>query len=376
MGRVTRAQAAQVAEKLHIDEDAVLEMNSKAREVPGGTSTPEPRMNRTPLAEITPNSGGSGEDTGEDFSLFERETSGTKQRQKGRNSGKKGVVIATVEALEAKAMSEVGTPEQRDSMASREMSSDISSAEDLMKEEASPEHKSRAGDSSFASQDANAAPASSVEMSRGLQQDMNTDPPSNEGDSELSVLEEASETKVSDSPDTMPNTVQRSEFPIAAAPSTPQQKNSPFVDMRESQYDVLEAAVIQAATPPRSASKSASPSNNAIDDLDDLEDAVEKINDQVPEVQPSPMKVKSKKEKSAPTVRTTKASQARLSLAHGPKDAPKAPAWGRPRQSMAAADGKRVTSTSSVQSNGKTEGTCSINWNDRPDDVDQPASAY
>lgn len=53
MGRMTRAKAAEVAEKLHIDEDAVLELPSDAR-------TPEKAEDgRPPLGELTPNSAGS-----------------------------------------------------------------------------------------------------------------------------------------------------------------------------------------------------------------------------------------------------------------------------------------------------------------------------
>lgn len=355
MGRITRAKAAEVAEKLHIDEDAVLEMSSPARGVAdSGMLTPEPRMNRTALAELAPNSGGSSEDVGDDFPMFVKSMPGGK-KQRGARSGKRGVVSATIEALEAKASP---VSDRLDSsMASAEQLNDTTSAEDLMKAELSQEDESRLGDSSFATQDANAAPASRVEMFNTLQQDIKQTESSDPAEVRPSELEETSETSVS--ADAMPNTIQRSDNPIAAAPSTPQQSPSTFIDMSGSKYDALEAAVIQAATPPRSASKSASPPDDAIVALDDLEDAVEEINEQVPEVQPSPVKSKLKKEKAAPVVRTTKASQARLSIAHGPKDAPKAPTWGRPRQSIAATDGKRVTSTSSVKLNGVTEGMSS-----------------
>lgn len=49
-GRMTRAKAAEVAEQLHIDEDAVLDLSSVA-------NTPEKA--REPLGEITSNSTGS-----------------------------------------------------------------------------------------------------------------------------------------------------------------------------------------------------------------------------------------------------------------------------------------------------------------------------
>lgn len=146
----------------------------------------------------------------------------------------------------------------------------------------------------------------------------------------------------------MPNTIQRSDSPIQAP-----QKSSSIENMEK--YDVLEAAAIEAATPPRS--KSESPQQEPLNALDHEpeKDAVEEINTEIPAEVQVPLKPKSKKEKAAPVVRTTKASQARMSIAHG--DAVRAPpALGRPRLSMAASDGKRIISTSSLKSSGDGEG--------------------
>lgn len=128
---------------------------------------------------------------------------------------------------------------------------------------------------------------------------------------------------------------------------------------RSSMYDTLEDAVVAAATPPRSEARASPIRQDPIAALDDLEDAVESVNKDIPEVQTSPEKPKPRKEenvqleaalealkvevknpevkkgskKAAPFVRTTKASQARLSMAQNKDATGKAPASSRPRLS-------------------------------------------
>lgn len=101
-----------------------------------------------------------------------------------------------------------------------------------------------------------------------------------------------------------------------------------------SAYDALEAAVIHAATPPAlspSRRSSTMSPENAIDALDALEDAVEKVNAELPAVKSSSPRPKPTK-KEAPVVRMTKGAQARISLAQGTIQ--KVPSWGPPRQSI------------------------------------------
>nr|POF16359.1 hypothetical protein CFP56_23877 [Quercus suber] len=98
-----------------------------------------------------------------------------------------------------------------------------------------------------------------------------------------------------------------------------------------STYDALEIAAIEAATPsstPRRTSNLSS--SNAIDAMDALEDAVEKINAELPSASVISQGLKTKK-KEAPVVRMTKGAQARISLAHGTAKA--TPSWGPPRRS-------------------------------------------
>lgn len=213
-------------------------------------------------------------------------------------------------------------------------------------------------------------------------------------ESEILVSEVSVEPPVANSQEAMPNVLQaqfqtptKSPFP-AALRATNQEPNGTLRATSEmenvdpnGEYDQLEKAVVEASTPPTSrlnlgspmipaASKptynhfetamhsavnsprspvSATMPDDPIEALDAQDEAVEKIAAEVPNVQDSPQKPQSKK--SMPPVRLTKASQARISLAHGLPDAPsKAPAMGRPRQSLSQSTSKRVTSTSSAKS--------------------------
>lgn len=141
---------------------------------------------------------------------------------------------------------------------------------------------------------------------------------------------------------------------------------TPRSNRRSPTYDALEAAAVHAATPPalsrepsrtefplqqpsmepiheppmsspQCADAPMSPSSKLEDPIvamDALEEAVEKVAAEVPHLPASPMKPKSRK--AGPVVRTTKASQARMSLAQNDKNGiSKAPATGHPRPSAA-----------------------------------------
>lgn len=79
MGRMTRAKAADLAEKLHVDEDAVLEMPEHDENALAKPETPK-KDERSPLGEIAPNSGSGHEDEVVDM----------KKSTKGRKTAKKG----------------------------------------------------------------------------------------------------------------------------------------------------------------------------------------------------------------------------------------------------------------------------------------------
>lgn len=90
---MTRAKAAEVAEKLHVDEDVVLGLQSEN----GGVvlnKTPE-RVERSPLGDITPNSGGAGEDAEADTAELRKSTRSRKAGKKG-GKGKKNNLGASI----------------------------------------------------------------------------------------------------------------------------------------------------------------------------------------------------------------------------------------------------------------------------------------
>lgn len=93
MGRMTRAKAAEVAEKLHIDEDAVLELPGEHGVVDVKSQSPESEE-RTVLGEIANNSGGSRADDDSETAELKRSTRGRKAGRKG-GKGKKGVLAAS-----------------------------------------------------------------------------------------------------------------------------------------------------------------------------------------------------------------------------------------------------------------------------------------
>jgi len=117
--------------------------------------------------------------------------------------------------------------------------------------------------------------------------------------------------------------------------STPRRDNPLTTPRPMATYDASADAVVQGVAPSASTSEEASSSTmiqpeqlspkteDAITAMDALDEAVEVVTAQVPEVHASPSKTIPKAErpgkpqKAPPVVRTTKASQARISLAHG-----------------------------------------------------------
>ncbi|KAI7304965.1 hypothetical protein KC315_g14913 [Hortaea werneckii] len=83
MGRMTRAKAAEFAEKLHVDEDAVLEMPEHDENAIAKLETPK-GDERPPLGEIAPNSGSGLEDEVADMKKSTKGRKTAKKRTKGR----------------------------------------------------------------------------------------------------------------------------------------------------------------------------------------------------------------------------------------------------------------------------------------------------
>jgi hypothetical protein len=183
------------------------------------------------------------------------------------------------------------------------------------------------------------------------------------GNSEATMLD----APASPLPNAVPNVVSNLRVEMSACKrSTSNKENVEPANMESSPhpntYDDLEEAAVTTATPPRSRESSTRPEDH-IAALDGLDEAVETISNDIPEVQTSPEKPKVKRDaskKAAPVVRTTKAAAARISLAHGPKDAAsKPPALGRPSPAKAlgrssstrlpSSGSNRVLSTSSAK---------------------------
>ena len=398
MSRITRAKAAEVAEQLHIDEDALLELNSHDRkDILFANSISE---ERAPLCEVSPNSASSNHDS---EAQLVNTTPEKKVKKRGRKGKKTNILAAsTASATPADDGEAEVIPDEiqaAQSPASQAASDDLvkdipecklCSNRPLLLRLSLMSHNANAGGAVEASHlpvhDIRTPPSKAVQhLSR---QDVQTKASSSESvgleteqpESEILVSEVSVEPPVSNSEEAMPNVLQAQFSTPTKLPSTPKVQVTGMENVEPNgEYDQLEKAVVEASTPPRpnptspmipAASKptynhfetaihsainsprspvSTTMPDDPIEALDAQDEAVEKIAAEVPDVQDSPQKPQSKK--SMPPVRLTKASQARISLAHGLPDAPsKAPAMGRPRQSMSQSTSKRITSTSSAKS--------------------------
>ncbi|KXS97807.1 hypothetical protein AC578_10542 [Pseudocercospora eumusae] len=465
MGRMTRAKVAEVAEKLHVDEDAVLELPGehlvKVVEAPVDNE-------RTPLGEVSINSAGSKAETEDaEVKSAPKSKKGRKKGRKGKKENKAALDASTSSAPDADRVEDM-VPDELESQpspasiaASEELSNDVpkldASQQQLQETRPGTPHSNavrltRSQLRSHAPELGPAEPKSLIEEKKIVSKESNT--------TEQETIEKQAAIQTGlqpaidivdirapaaapalDDPFSMPIHVQQlkgsvavkspsrwkvgvddsaeyakgvvspvqrmssngvdtdvlcssnassqEDWPLrsksieadsaiattdkvplydplekaivdASTPTRSERVNIPVIPIPDPTYDELEAAALSASIPPQIIAKPTSPApTDAISAMDALDDEVEKINAEVPEVQTSPEKPKTRK--ATPVVRTTKASQARISLAHGPKEAAKVPALGRPRQSSARqsiaqsqlsqSTAKRVTSTSSAKSN-------------------------
>lgn len=415
--RITRAKAAEVAENLHIDEDVVLDLNtidSPAADLhprkPLGEIAPNSSNGNIRSDD---DAGVEKKKSGSKNAKGAKTGSKKLEHEELEEDIGDNIVVAAPRTTTTNARTEEVRPDENDSPPSP---ASRAAAEDLISEQ--PQCKwpcTSKCDFSSKSHDANAG-VMTVGMSHLPVHDMRPQSPQSpavqstteqlrkvpvvleNGDPEVQLdekqqieatpqpaldvnLDEPVEspnhsdeqvTETSETPSApandMPNNLQT--FSAPSQISTPKKNGSDMAHgpngSKESEhagysstYDELEAAAVEAQASPSGSNKGAQgvvqePDADPIAALDALDDAVEKINAEVPEVQASPAKPKGKKEKAAPVVRTTKASQARMSIAHGPKDAPKPPSWGKPRASMSVSQSasRRVTSVSSEKSLG------------------------
>lgn len=394
MGRMTRAKAAEVAERMHIDEDAVLELPSEEKDAAVNPATPEP--DRAVLGEIAPNSAeskGAGEFGG-------RITRAKKNKKK---SGKKETAIEEQsEVVEDEKMEgdEEGhdDAEAVDQAADEELEADTNEAMEKLAKlritslgnqaaaQAVQEAEATKEDNlPLLEAEENMAPeqngaeladetpipdtvetTTADEAKDGLPS-ISIDTQSQQQEPESSVMEEKTGLEAPTSPvaSAMPNVIKNLRQDSPSKRSTSNKENVEPVEPVESPASGPSAspavtANAQPAPPTQETSTSAaSPSpatttsarrgssekaEDPIEALDELEDAVEKVNLEIPQLPASPnskktdkpadTKEKAKKAKPAPVVRLTKATQARLSMAQGGnKDAAVKPATNRPRPS-------------------------------------------
>lgn len=145
------------------------------------------------------------------------------------------------------------------------------------------------------------------------------------------VTQLAIDAPASPLPNAVPTVIARLRADTPAKRSTSNKENVEPPQDIASPHPTPSATTSDSATPQPSSSRPADP----IAALDELDEAVDNVSKDIPEVQTSPEKPKVKREskKAAPVVRGTKASQARISLAQNPDAASKPPTFGQPRPS-------------------------------------------
>ena len=380
MGRMTRAKAAEVAERMHIDENAVLDLSNIEEKI--DPATPQP-TERAVLGNIAPNSADSNkselagrktrgkkreqaaseakiepkveeqeeksaaEQAEEDAleaatnetmerlaklriaSLGIQQPSATPQSENENNLAASGEVAEATasERNDAEADSAVQslTPTRRESMSQLPSISIITQSGSH--EDESSEHYDQGAPEPPSSPIATAVPKVIKSLRRDSPTKRSTSNKENvepvEPIQPVEAVEEEQDAPATTSP--VPATAQE------ASPS----EESPSVD-------VADVEPVTSSSPTR---RSEGKSGDSIEALDAMDDAVEKVNLGIanansPEKKLSPKpsneKEKSKKTKPAPIVRMTKAAAARLSIAQaGNKDNSSSSATARPRPSMA-----------------------------------------
>jgi hypothetical protein len=129
MGRVTRKKAAEIAEQLHIDEDALVDISGDdAAIITAKASTPDLK-DRAPLGELAPNSADSNSHSEDGAQELKKSARGTKGAKKGGAKSKKNNLTASTAPPSEGPQDEV-LPDDNDSAPSP---ASEKAAEDLMK---------------------------------------------------------------------------------------------------------------------------------------------------------------------------------------------------------------------------------------------------
>lgn len=128
---MTRKKAAEVAEQLHIDEDALLDIPSDdVALLKAKASTPEPN-DRAPLGELAPNSADSTSHSDDGVPELKKSVRGKKGGKKAGGKAKKTDLTASTASQAAEDPQDNVLPEENDSAPSP---ASEKAAEDLMKD--------------------------------------------------------------------------------------------------------------------------------------------------------------------------------------------------------------------------------------------------
>ncbi|KAK1074489.1 hypothetical protein LTR74_001085 [Friedmanniomyces endolithicus] len=345
MPRLTRAMAAEVADKLHVDEDVVLALPTDLVDAASASlKTPEP-TDRTPMGDIAPNSGGNAQD-GE-------LRKSTRTRKGNKNAVKNGKVDLASSVAEEDDIFETGTGQETGATTSGGMVVMSEALRDAMGSSESMNGERRV-----------AASMRSEAAAKMVETESHSDAEPSPGQCETTPLTVA-EQPPSPPPSAVPNVIALLRKDTPSKRSTSNKENvepiaSPMPPLNTPRlaatYDALEQAAVHAATPPGPSRQPSSAGLTPVEQspavtetgtaaiespapadpiaaMDALKDAVEKVSLEVPNVHSTPEKPKLKK--AVPIVRTTKASLLRLSMiqAEAAGAAGRAPTNSRPRPS-------------------------------------------
>lgn len=363
MGRMTRAKAAEVAERMHIDEDAVLDMSNIEEKV--NPTTPEP-TERAVLGNIAPNSAeGKGSD------LVGRKTrskkkdnvaADTKTESKAEEHEEKSAdeqteedaldatTNETMERLAKLRITSFGNQQPSDTSQSQE-NSVPAALPDVAEATVGESHDVEATEATMPATPAerestNELPSISIATQSELQEDENSEhygqdapePPSSPIATAvpkvIKSLRKDTPSKRSTSNKENVEPVEPLEQVVQVEPIEQEQEHiveavdSPSLpDAQQSSPSQAQSADAADVEPTSSSSPkqcSRGKSEDSIEALDNMDEAVEKVNlgiananspEKKQSPKPSDEKGRPKKSKPAPVVRLTKAAAARLSMA-------------------------------------------------------------
>jgi hypothetical protein len=367
MGRMTRAKAAEVAEKMHIDEDAVLDMSNIEEKI--DPATPEP-TERSVLGNIAPNSAdGKGSDlVGRKTRSKKSEQAAAEVKAVSEDGEEKSVAQQaeedaldattneTMERLAKLRITSFGNTPQSENHSIPVTLSDVAEvkASELDDDEpagtinsATPSVRESTGE----------LPSISIVTQSVSQDDESSevydqDAPEPPSSPVATAVPKVIKSLRKDSPTKRSTSNKENVKPVEPVEPTEQEHivaatTSPTLPTAQrsspSQSPSVDVAAMQPTTPSSPRPTSRGKSEDSIEALDEMDEAVEKVNLGIanansPEKKLSPKpsndKERTKKAKPAPVVRLTKAVAARLSMAQtANKDNSTASANARPRPS-------------------------------------------